>query len=267
MVAPVNDNIADAMLVVIDHDGGEYVSPAVDSTGATSEPGEATVYNRSDKESLWWKFTPLTDGPAVVDLALTVPHQEPYGAGQYWADLSLGIYTGEPGALVIAGSDSDGAADTEARAYGAPQNGIRCKAGETYWLQVGNWDYALGYTYDVVLRVTGPATVLGGTSVTVEALAARFKLSTPEATRLLQLALDTLTTATEDAWRPIPASVWDDWVIRVCAAIYAAKKAPTTSGVSQDTRADQGSSRPAGPRAYLAGLQSELRAYTGLGFA
>lgn len=103
--------------------------------------------------------------------------------------------------------------------------------------------------------------------VDAAAIAARFKLDPDEAERVLMLALTELDRATLSAWRAVPVPTWEDWIIRACGAIVAAKKTPTSSGVSQDTRADQGSSRPAGSRAYLAGLQSELRAYTGLGFA
>lgn len=106
--------------------------------------------------------------------------------------------------------------------------------------------------------------------VTVDSIAERLKLSPAEAERVLLLALTELDRATTSAFRTVPVPTWEDWIIRVCGAIVAAKKTPTTNssgGASQGTRADQGSSRPAGPRAYLAGVQPELNNYVGLGFA
>lgn len=102
---------------------------------------------------------------------------------------------------------------------------------------------------------------------TADAIAARFNLDAGEGERVLALALAELDRATLSAWRAVPVPTWEDWIIRTCGAIIAAKKAPTSSGASQDTRADQGTRRPAGPRAYLAGLQNELSQYVGLGFA
>lgn len=103
-------------------------------------------------------------------------------------------------------------------------------------------------------------------TITAEAIAARFKLTLEgEGERVLKLALSTLETATESAWRPVPVETWDDWIIRTCGAIVAAKKLPTAGG-SQDTRADQGTPR-FGSRAYLAGIRDELVNYVGLGFA
>lgn len=107
-------------------------------------------------------------------------------------------------------------------------------------------------------------------SATAEAIAARFKLDAAEGERVLLLALSELDRATTSAWRQVPVPTWEDWIIRTCGAIIAAKKTPTagaSSGAGQETRADQGSSRPAGPRAYLAGIQNELVQYVGLGFA
>ena len=102
-----------------------------------------------------------------------------------------------------------------------------------------------------------------------DAIAARFQLTPAEAERVLLLALTELDRATVSAWRTVPVPTWEDWIIRTCGTVIAAKKTPTTSssGASQGTRADQGSSRPAGPRAYLAGIQNELVQYVGLGFA
>lgn len=102
---------------------------------------------------------------------------------------------------------------------------------------------------------------------TAAAIATRFNLDGGEAERVLELALSELDRATTSAWRAVPVPTWEDWIIRTCGAIIAAKKTPTSSGASQETRADQGSSRPAGPRAYLAGLRDELAQYVGLGFA
>jgi hypothetical protein len=105
------------------------------------------------------------------------------------------------------------------------------------------------------------------TSVTAEQITARFKLTLEgEGERVLLLALTTLNTATIGAWRSIPVPVWDDFVIRTCGAIVAAKKLPS-SGAGQETRADQGTPRPGGPRAYLAGVRDELAQYVNLGLA
>jgi hypothetical protein len=103
-------------------------------------------------------------------------------------------------------------------------------------------------------------------TITAEQIATRFNLEPAEGERVLLLALSELDRATTSAWRPVPLPTWEDWIIRTCAAVIAAKKVPT-SGASQDTRADQGPPRPGGPRAYLAGLQGELANYVNLGFA
>lgn len=103
-------------------------------------------------------------------------------------------------------------------------------------------------------------------TVTADQIATRFKLDPAEAERVLMLALVELDRATLSAWRPVPLPTWEDWIIRTCGAIVAAKKTPT-AGAAQDTRADQGTPRPGGPRAYLAGLTGELSNYVDLGFA
>jgi hypothetical protein len=101
------------------------------------------------------------------------------------------------------------------------------------------------------------------TTVDVPAVEARFKLDEAEAGRVLDLALAELARATETVWREVPEPIWDDWIIRTCGAIVAAKKRPT-AGSSQGTSADQAQPRPAGPREYLAPLRNELAHYTDL---
>lgn len=98
------------------------------------------------------------------------------------------------------------------------------------------------------------------------AIADRFKLEPAEAERVLMLALTELDRATLSAWREVPVPTWEDWIIRSCGSILAAKKRPT-AGASQGTSADQAQPRPAGPRDYLAPLRAELANYTAWGMA
>lgn len=100
--------------------------------------------------------------------------------------------------------------------------------------------------------------------VTAAQIALRYKLSQEESERVLDLALAELGRATETAWRPIPAPTWQDWIIRTCGSIVAAKKRPT-AGSDQGTRADQGSPRPGAPGGYLGPLRAEIQLYTDLG--
>lgn len=106
---------------------------------------------------------------------------------------------------------------------------------------------------------------LGELEVTADQVQERYKLATPEeAQRVLDLALTELGRALETVWRPVPAPTYQDWIIRTCGSIVAAKKRPT-AGSSQETRADQGAPRPGGPREYLAPLRGELAHYTAWG--
>lgn len=103
-------------------------------------------------------------------------------------------------------------------------------------------------------------------NATAAAIATRFKLDAGEAERVLMLALTELDRATESAWRTVPVPTWEDWIIRTCGAVLAAKKRPT-AGASQGTSADQAQPRPAGPREYLAPLRGELANYVAWGMA
>lgn len=109
-------------------------------------------------------------------------------------------------------------------------------------------------------------TMIPESGVTAEDVATRFNLTAEEAGRVLGLALAELARVGESAWRPIPVALWDDWTIRVCGGIVAAKKRPT-AGASNGTSADQAQPRPAGSREYLAPIRGELANYTELGFA
>lgn len=103
-------------------------------------------------------------------------------------------------------------------------------------------------------------TLIPESTVTAADVAARFNLAATEGERVLELALTELGRATETVWRPVPAPTWDDWIIRVCGAIVAAKKTPTASSKAS-TRADQGAARPS-TRGYVGFLADELALYT-----
>lgn len=102
--------------------------------------------------------------------------------------------------------------------------------------------------------------------VTSEDVATRFNLTAEEADRVLALAHAELDRVGETVWRPVPAPLWDDWTVRVCGGIVAAKKRPT-AGASNGTNADQAQPRPAGSREYLAPIRAELANYTEPGLA
>lgn len=82
-MATSNDDFANAALVYIDHDGGDYVSGLLDLTQNTVEPGESASY--SSTRTAWWRYTPSLAG--TVKITATTGHPD-------YSLIDLRIWTG-----------------------------------------------------------------------------------------------------------------------------------------------------------------------------
>lgn len=143
MVAPVNDNWANATYVTIPNNGDTYSSPLIPNAEATMESGESNPTGFSvGNKTLWWQYVPLSSGTATFGTATTT------GA----SDTEMGIYTGASlGTLTKIASGND-----SGPGGGALLSNIAVTAGTTYYIQVGVYQ---GSNAMVGLTVTGPAAI------------------------------------------------------------------------------------------------------------
>jgi hypothetical protein len=139
MSAPANDNFAAAAEVSIVN--STYVSASIDNTEATVEPGEPNPTGAAAYRTLWWKYTPLSSGTALIDTVLTA------------RDTEMAVYTGSSvTTLTKLASDADSGAGASSIISNFPVTG-----GTTYYIQVSSWN---NQAFSVVLRVDGPNTAV-----------------------------------------------------------------------------------------------------------
>jgi lysophospholipase L1-like esterase len=128
-VPPDNDDFASPIELT-----GESPAIHIDTTGATSEPGEATLY-AGVGASVWFRWTAPTTGPTRIDTC------------DADFDSVLGVFTGASLAtLSSVATDSGGCEPGSVVSFVA-------QAGETYRIAIAGWDGATG---EVTLRVNAP---------------------------------------------------------------------------------------------------------------
>lgn len=103
------------------------------------------------------------------------------------------------------------------------------------------------------------------TSVTAASLAPRYKreVGDPEVIRVYAQAVERLTEATVDAFRPIPEEVCDEMVIRVARALWDGAR--QQNGTAQATQLETGQTLARAPRDPLREVQPDLARYV-IGF-
>jgi hypothetical protein len=163
---PANDNFANAIPISLE-------SGTVQVTGsniaATRETGEPNHVNVAEGHSVWWKWTPLTNGSATVDTL-----------GSDF-DTVLAVYTGTSvSALTLVASNDDAESPTDNPTSSRKRTSIvtfTVTGGTTYWLAVDGWgDIAHGdipYTGSVTLNVgivpiTSPPVIISATTASVD---------------------------------------------------------------------------------------------------
>jgi hypothetical protein len=143
----INDNIADALEVVIETNGGTYTSPSLDTNENTTEVGEVEI-SASSNVSAWWYYDPASSANATFDTSLSTPTTT-------GTDTYLAIWTGTDFSdMVLVASDDDSGGSGTSRIPDLPVS-----AGTRYWAQVGGFG---NQTMNLVFRVTGPASESGG---------------------------------------------------------------------------------------------------------
>lgn len=178
-----NDNIADAVPVIIDTDGGVYLSPLVDNSTFGNETNEPKINIGGHYRTAWWKYTPLASGTATFDGTPTTD-------SGFGTDCYLTVYTGTPNPSVAAWNLTTVAFDDDSAGDSKPLiSGFSVTAGVTYWIQFGSFDAAS--PMNLGLRVTGPHTASAPASATLDVdiqLVGAFAISRPLASS--DLAVD-----------------------------------------------------------------------------
>lgn len=127
MAAPANDNWANAETLTFTDN--EYTSALVSNAEATTEAGEPSNSQSSNK-SCWWKYTPADDELLWIDTSQSTST----GAG---TDTQLAVWTGASLAtLTLVGADSDSGGSSTSKLA------VSAAAGTTYYIQVGAWNSA-----------------------------------------------------------------------------------------------------------------------------
>lgn len=138
MVAPVNDNFADATVVTLVND--QFVSTLTDTTDATLETfedGSDPAFDGSGFNSTWWRYDPASDQ------YLTLTPKTATGGSVYY-DLYLG-----PESANLTRLTPNQLADTGF-------TDIALQQGQTYWVRVTVSLMAPSVTFDFNLSVTYP---------------------------------------------------------------------------------------------------------------
>ncbi|HVU25953.1 MAG TPA: matrixin family metalloprotease [Opitutus sp.] len=123
-----NDNFSDATVITL-NDWFAYLSAA--NIGATREPGEPDHAGATNGHSVWWKWTPESDGSVVIDTL-----------GSNF-DTVLGVYTGTSVSALTEVASND---DVQTREENPSPSRIRTSrveinvaAGTTYYVAVDGW--------------------------------------------------------------------------------------------------------------------------------
>lgn len=130
--APSNDDFANATLI----DSIPYFD-AEDTTGATAEWGEPDFWGWGPGASVWYEWTADTDGWLAADTTGSTPTEGCFGDpadGCYDTTLTIWHDDGTGFLVPVAHNDDTGFG---VRTSYAPWAAL---AGETYWIQVGNYN-------------------------------------------------------------------------------------------------------------------------------
>lgn len=140
--APVNDNFANRIAL-----SGTNATASVNSSDATSEPGEPAHGGSAARRSVWWSWTTPVDLDAFITTGGSTT-----GIGTIQLDTMLAIYTGNDLTnLIPVAANDDGNA---AAGVVTSRVQFRARAGITYQIAV---DGVFGATGNIRLGINPPA--------------------------------------------------------------------------------------------------------------